>query len=174
VWRECVWVVVRSEERRRKGVEKVCAWFEFTWMYGGRARFFASQSHTRDDCTSHQPTLAFSPKLNAEHRAAPKKILAGQSRRLLPSHAIMSPVSGSTRELRGNRRSASCCWKVFPLVAMPRLFLCLSAPAALPCARTEPCGRLHRVENFWLQTIRTIVRRARACSLKPVLPHSAQ
>jgi hypothetical protein len=152
-----------SEERRRKGVEKVCAWFEFTCkMYGGR-------SHTRDDCTSHQPTLAFSPKLNAEHRAAPKKFLAGQSRRRLPSHAIMSPVAGSTRALRGNRRSASCCccWKVFEY--FPSLPCCHAAPVPVPvCAcgfalrpHSEPCGRLQRVENFCLlQTSRTIVRRA--------------
>jgi hypothetical protein len=53
----------------------------------------------------------------------------------------------------------------------------VSVPAALPCARTEPFGRLHQVENFGprtSRTSRTIVRRACTCSLKPVLPHSAQ
>jgi hypothetical protein len=50
----------------------------------------------------------------------------------------------------------------------------VSVPAALPCARTEPFGRLHQVENFGPRTSRTIVRRACTCSLKPVLPHSAQ
>jgi hypothetical protein len=108
----------QGEEEDGMGVEKVCACLSCTKMMEAEPA----------NCTSHQPTLAFSPKLNAEHRAAPKKILAGQSRPRLPSHAITSPVPGTTRALRVNRRSASCCWKVsrvFPLVAMRRPFLSL-------------------------------------------------
>lgn len=78
----------------REGVreedEKVCAWSGV----GNKAQKISrserageSGPRTKSD-TSHQPTLAFLSKLNAEHRAAPKKFLAGQSGALLPSHAI--------------------------------------------------------------------------------------
>ena len=78
----------------REGVreedEKVCAWSGV----GNKAQKISRSERagewgprTNSD-TSHQPTLAFLSKLNAEHRAAPKKFLAGQSGAQLPSHAI--------------------------------------------------------------------------------------
>ena len=134
--------------RGRSRDEKVCAWSAWETKI---SRNGAERALNRPTQTSHQPTLAFFSKLNAEHRAAPKKFLPAQSRPLLPSRNRCPASDGTSRALRVNR---ACPARLFP--------------SSLPCSWLgDPLHVCigtcieYAVENSGGQQSRTIVRRAR-------------